>query len=106
MIERKLARPDDSTRRGMPHAPTARDEDKAEEIGPPVVDACNALQPEWRATLIRFHDRLMFATDAHKAHRWSNYARIVDRWRGILGQLPPEVAQDIADKNAQRLYGR
>jgi hypothetical protein len=80
------------------------DEDKEASIGPPVADACNVLDPQWKAFIIRFHDRLLFATDAHKPNRWSNYAKVVRRWREILGQLPPDVAQDIAYRNAARLY--
>lgn len=80
------------------------DEDKEDAIGPPVTDACNVLDPQWKTFMSRFHDRLLFATDAHKPHRWSQYAHVVQRWRQILGQLPPDVAQDIAYRNAAKLY--
>jgi len=82
------------------------DSDKEDDVGPPVTDACRAVTPEWKDFMIRFHDRLLFATDAHKNHRWAQYAKIVRRWRAILGQLPPEVAADIAYRNAGKLYRR
>lgn len=46
----------------------------------------------------------MFATDAHKDFRWHKYADIVERWRRIPGQLPNQVAQAIASRNAERVY--
>lgn len=82
------------------------DEDKAERIGSSVTDRCVNLTPEWREVMVRFSDRLMFATDAHVERRWSKYAQIVARWRLILAQLPPDVAAAIAYGNAARLYGR
>jgi hypothetical protein len=82
------------------------DPDKDEEVGPPMVDDCGMLRPDWRAVILRFPDRLMFATDAHKPRRWAAYRQIVRRWRLILAQLPPEVARAIAFDNAAALYGR
>lgn len=81
------------------------DAEKTAEVGDGVVDRCNNLKPKWRNILTRFYDRLMFATDAHVARRWGNYAFIVRRWRVILGQLPPNVASAIAYDNAARLLG-
>ena len=69
-----------------------------------VVDGCDTLDPDWKAFLVRRADRLMFATDAHKPSRWSEYPGVVRRWRRILAQLPPEVAAKIAHVNADRLY--
>jgi hypothetical protein len=58
------------------------------------------------ACLIRFHDRLLSATDARKSGRWANYANVVQRWRVILGQLAPNIAEAIAYRNAANLYGQ
>ena len=81
------------------------DENNEDDVGGPVSDACGVLLPEWRDIMAGFSDRLMFATDAHKAGRWDKYRRIVRRWREILGQLPPGTASAIAYGNAARLYG-
>ncbi len=81
------------------------DQDKAINTGEPLADGCGVLRPEWRAVLIRYADRLMFATDAHMPNRWSNYKNIVRRWRRLLSQLPPDAAAAIAYGNAARLYG-
>jgi hypothetical protein len=61
-----------------------------------VSDTCNVLTPEWKDFMINFSDRLLFATDAHMTNRWAKHANVVQRWRVILGQLPPEVAARIA----------
>jgi len=77
-----------------------REESKEELVGGPVTDQCGNLLPEWREVMVRFSDRLMFATDAHMENRWRHYARVVARWRVILAQLPPNVASAIAYDNA------
>jgi hypothetical protein len=79
--------------------------ERDEDVGPPAVDNCGTLRPDWRAAILRFPDRLMFATDAHKPQRWAAYTYIVRRWRLILAQLPPEAARALAYDNAARLYG-
>ena len=80
------------------------DNEKAARLGPALVDGCGALKPEWRALLISHASRLMFATDAHKDFRWQKYEQVVATWRKILGQLPAEVAEAIAYRNARRVY--
>lgn len=80
------------------------DNDKAAQLGPALIDACSILRPEWKELLVRYQDRLMFATDAHKDFRWRKYGGVVSIWRGILGQLPAEVAEKIAYRNAKRVY--
>lgn len=79
--------------------------EKTRKIGRAVIDGCGALKPEWRNLLNRFSDRVLFATDAHKNHRWNIYGKSVRRQRRILGQLSPKIAARIAYKNAQRVYG-
>jgi hypothetical protein len=80
------------------------DEEKGDLLGEAMVDHCGRLLPEWASLLVKYHDRLMFATDAHKDFRWRKYGEIVEQWRRILSQLPPEVARDIASANAERIY--
>jgi hypothetical protein len=80
-------------------------EEKSEMLGEAVVDDCGALRREWRALFTRYPERFMFATDAHKKHRWAKYAEVVEQWRLILGQLPDPLAQSLAWRNAERVYG-
>ena len=80
-------------------------EEKDEMLGGAIVDNCGKLLPEWRDLIEKFPDRFMFATDAHKGFRWAKYAKVVKKWRLILGQLPDHVAQTLAWRNAERVYG-
>ena len=80
------------------------DRGKAALLGEALVDDCGTLVAEWRALILKYPERFLFATDAHKDFRWERYARIVKRWRAILGQLPPEPAAAVAFQNAERLY--
>lgn len=78
---------------------------QAEALGAPLTDECGVLDPAWREVMVRFHDRLMFATDAHNHQRWPRYEKIVRTWRKLLAQLPADVAMEIAWGNASRLFG-
>ena len=62
------------------------------------------LKDEWKEILIEYQDKLLFATDAHKKHRWKKYSKIVRIYRDILNQLPEEVSKKIAYLNAQKIY--
>jgi predicted TIM-barrel fold metal-dependent hydrolase len=80
-------------------------EEKAEMLGEGVIDDCGRLLSEWRELFTRYPERFMFATDAHKSFRWAKYEAIVEQWRLILGQLPEPLAQALAWRNAERVYG-
>jgi len=76
-----------------------------DQLGSSMLDLNGDIQPEWLYLLRRFPQRFMFAIDAHKRVRWEYYADAVENFRMILGQLDPELAELIAYKNAERLYG-
>ena len=80
------------------------DKELASELGPAMVDECETILAEWRALLEKYPERFMFATDAHKDFRWAKYEAIVERWRVILGQLPEPLLQNVAWRNAERVY--
>jgi len=64
------------------------------------------LDPEWRALFLRHPGRFMVGTDTWTTSRWESLveeARATRRW---LGQLPREVAEQIAYRNGERLFGR
>jgi len=63
------------------------------------------LRPEWKELLIKYQDRILFATDPHMSRTWTKYGWAVENQRLVLGQLPREVAEKIAYKNAERVYG-
>ena len=64
------------------------------------------LDPEWRTLFLRHPDRFMVGTDTWTTSRWDSLveeARATRRW---LGQLPRDVADQIAYRNGERLFGR
>lgn len=81
------------------------DASKAAQLGDGFMDNCGALKPKWAQLLTRHKDRILFATDAHKSHRWERYPKLINAARKWLGQLPDDVTQAIAHGNAERLYG-
>ncbi len=61
--------------------------------------------PEWRALFIEFPDRFMVGTDTYVPERW-HFVPEHARWsREWLADLPPEVAEKIAWKNGERVFG-
>ena len=64
------------------------------------------INPEWRAIVFEFQDRLMVGSDTWVNSQWENYERIIASNRQWLSLLPRSVAEKIAYKNAERLFGR
>jgi len=63
------------------------------------------VNPEWRAAFLEFPDRFMVGTDTFTPERW-HYVVEHARWsREWLGDLPPAVAERIAWKNGEALFG-
>lgn len=61
------------------------------------------LDPAWRALLIEFPDRFVIGSDTNTA-RWPQYDEVIQRFRTlILADLPRDVAERIAFRNAWRL---
>jgi hypothetical protein len=59
----------------------------------------------WRAAFLEFPDRFMVGTDTFTPERWyyvGEHARWTREW---LSDLPPPVAEQIAWKNGERLFG-
>ena len=78
---------------------------KASKLGPGFFDNFRKIRKIWLPIFKKYQDRLLFATDAHKRKRWKKYRKNVRRYRDILGQLPIKIAEKIAYKNAEILYG-
>jgi Amidohydrolase len=62
------------------------------------------LAPEWQAVFLRYPDRFMVGTDTGVTSRWDSLVEGMQTIRGWLGQLPRQVAEQIAHRNAERLY--
>ena len=80
------------------------DPGKQASIGTAFLDGFR-LRSQWREILVTYQDRLLFGTDPHMKKLWERYPITIKSQRLVLGQLPVEVAKNIAYKNAERLYG-
>jgi len=63
-----------------------------------------ALDPAWRALFLRHADRFLAGTDTWVTSRWEALPGSVAEVRGYLSQLPRDVAEKIAFRNAERLF--
>ncbi len=64
------------------------------------------LDPEWRDLLIRHAGRFTIGSDTWEIDRWGVYKGLIDEHRAWLGKLPPDVAEKIAYRNAEALFGK
>jgi hypothetical protein len=64
------------------------------------------IDPDWKALLIRHVDRFMIGSDTWDIGRWRGLKGIIDENRMWLGHLPKDIADQIAHKNGERLFGR
>jgi Amidohydrolase len=62
------------------------------------------LDPGWRAVFMRHSDRFLAGTDTWVTSRWEALPGSVTEVRTYLNQLPRDVAEKIAYKNAERLF--
>lgn len=63
------------------------------------------LNPEWRPLLLEMPDRIMVGTDTPSPERWHyivEHARLARSW---LSELPGDVAEKIAWRNGEALFG-
>ncbi len=64
------------------------------------------LDPAWRNLFLRHPDRFMVGTDTWVTSQWDRLPEIQAGIRAWLRQLPREVAEKLAFKNASRLAGK
>jgi hypothetical protein len=64
------------------------------------------IDPAWRALFLEFPDRFMLGSDPYTPERWRYAVGEHARWaRAWLPHLPPDVAERIAWKNGETLFG-
>lgn len=61
---------------------------------------------DWRHVIERFPQRFMVGTDTWVNGQWDNYAGLITLNREWLSRFPRRIAELIAYKNAERLFGR
>ena len=63
------------------------------------------VNPDWRAAFIEFPDRFMVGTDSFTPERWHYIVEHANWSRQWLADLPNEVAERIAWRNGESLFG-
>jgi hypothetical protein len=66
----------------------------------------DTIDPAWRRVLERFSDRFMVGSDTWVNGQWARYEEIIAVNRQWLSRFPRPIAEKIAFKNAERLFGR
>jgi len=64
------------------------------------------LDPDWERVLKRYSKRFMMGTDTWVNSQWSRYSDLIAINRQWLSMLPKDIAERIAYKNAELLFGR
>ena len=64
------------------------------------------MTPEWREAFLEFPDRFMVGTDTFVPERWHYVPEHAAYSRGWLADLPADVAEKIAWKNGEALFGQ
>jgi hypothetical protein len=62
------------------------------------------LDPQWQAVFVSHPERFMVGTDTWITSRWEALVEGMQTTRGWLSQLPREVAEQMAHRNAERLF--
>jgi hypothetical protein len=68
------------------------------------VGSAGRVNPDWRAVFIEFPDRFMVGTDTWTPSRWHDIVSHAAFSRAWLADLPADLAERIAWKNAESLF--
>ena len=63
------------------------------------------LSKQWRALFTAYPDRFMLGSDCWVTERWAQYGEIMDYYQRWLAELPRDVGNKIAHRNAERIFG-
>jgi hypothetical protein len=66
----------------------------------------STVDPAWREAFLEFPDRFMVGTDTFTPERWYYVGEHADWSRRWLATLPPAVAERIAWRNGEQLFGQ
>ncbi|MEQ1880867.1 MAG: amidohydrolase family protein [Burkholderiales bacterium] len=65
-----------------------------------------ALDPAWKALFLKYPDRFIYGSDTWIPPRWEEVEALTRDARGWLAQLPRELAENIAWRNAGRIFAK
>lgn len=69
-----------------------------------ITDLGGKLSPAWQRLFEKYPERFLVGSDTWIDDRWDGYASIMGGYRQWLAQLPLDVAEQIAYRNADRLF--
>lgn len=69
-----------------------------------ITDGYGKLTPAWKQLFEKYPDRFLVGSDTWINERWDSYAGIMGSYRQWLAQLPPDIAEQIAFRNGERLF--
>ena len=64
------------------------------------------IESRWRDLIMRYPDRFMVGSDTWVNSQWESYEALIELNRHWLSKFPREVAEKIAYRNAEALFGR
>jgi hypothetical protein len=64
-----------------------------------------SLAAEWKSLFSRYPTRFLLGSDTWINERWASYPSIMFGYRRLLGELPREIAEQVAWRNAVGLFG-
>ena len=71
-----------------------------------ILNADGTIDEDWRRVIERFPDRFMVGSDTWVNSQWDDYQDLIAMNRKWLSRFSRSVAERIAFKNAERLFGR
>ncbi len=71
-----------------------------------ILGSGDGLDPGWKKIIFEIQDRLMIKSDTWVNSPWDRYSDIMTSKRQWLSKLPRNVAEKIAYRNAEKLFGR
>ena len=63
------------------------------------------LSKPWRALFTAYPDRFLLGSDCWVTERWAQYGEIMNYYQRWLAELPRDIGNKIAHRNAERIFG-
>lgn len=71
-----------------------------------IMNADGTIDAGWRRVIERFPDRFMVGSDTWANSQWAEYRDLINTNRQWLSRFSRPIAENIAYRNAERLFGR
>ena len=71
-----------------------------------ILNRDGSIDADWRRVIERFPDRFMVGSDTWANSQWSAYRDLIEVNRQWLSRFSRAIAESVAYKNAERLFGR